>query len=64
MKKYQKDYNKCNNNHLTLSNNDLTKRITYYFFTPFRIEDAQSASPSPLITARFAGVLNEKRCKG
>ena len=32
-------------------------------FTPFRIEDAQSASPSPLITARKAGVLNEKRCK-
>ena len=31
-------------------------------FTPFRIEDAQSASLSPLITARKAGVLNEKRC--
>ena len=31
-------------------------------FTPFRIEDAQSASPSPLITAHKVGVLNEKRC--
>jgi len=31
--------------------------------TPLRIEDAQSASPSPLITARKAGVLNEKRRK-
>ena len=29
-------------------------------FTPFRIFDAQSASPSPLITARKSGVLNEK----
>jgi len=33
-------------------------------FTPFRIENAQSATPSSLITARKAGVLNEKRCKG
>ena len=31
-------------------------------FTPFRIEDAQYATPSPLITAHFVGVLNEKRC--
>ena len=31
--------------------------ILLYDFTPFRIEDAQSASLSPLITARKAGVL-------
>ena len=30
-------------------------------FTPFHIEDAQSATPSLLITACNAGVLNEKR---
>jgi hypothetical protein len=34
-----------------------------YRFTPFRIEDAQYATPSPLITAHKVGVLNEKRCK-
>jgi hypothetical protein len=34
------------------------------FFTPFRIEDAQlAAEHSSLITAREAGVLNEKMCK-
>ena len=33
-----------------------------FYFTPFRIEDAQSASLSSLITARKAGVLNKKRC--
>jgi hypothetical protein len=38
-----------------------TKKDTY--FTPFRIEDAQYATPSPLITAHKVGVLNEKRCK-
>ena len=32
------------------------------YFKPFCIEDAKSASPSPVITARKAGVLNEKRC--
>jgi len=32
-------------------------------FTPFRIEDAQLAAHSSLITARKAGVLNEKMCK-
>jgi hypothetical protein len=32
-------------------------------FTPLRIYNAQSASPSPLITAHEVGVLNEKRCK-
>ena len=32
-------------------------------FTPFRIEDAQYATPSSLITAHKVGVLNEKRCK-
>jgi hypothetical protein len=31
-------------------------------FTPFRIEDAQYATPSPLIAAHKVGVLNEKRC--
>ena len=47
----------------------------YDDFTPFRIEDAQYATPSPLITAHFVGVsqgssgtdvpafVNEKRCK-
>ena len=33
------------------------------FFTPFRIKDAQYATPSTLITAHKVGVLNEKRCK-
>jgi len=32
-------------------------------FTPFRIEDAQYATPSTLITAHKVGVLNKKRCK-
>jgi hypothetical protein len=34
-------------------------------FTPFRIEDAQYATPSPLITAHKVGVYpkGEKRCK-
>jgi len=32
-------------------------------FTPLRIENAQSASPSSLITAHSVGVLNEQRCK-
>jgi hypothetical protein len=32
-------------------------------FTPFRIKDAQYATPSSLITAHKVGVLNEKRCK-
>jgi hypothetical protein len=31
-------------------------------FTPLRIENAQSASPSSLITAHGVGVLNEQRC--
>ena len=31
--------------------------------TPFRIEDAQSAAQSSLITSHKVGVLNEKRCK-
>ncbi len=31
--------------------------------TPLRIENAQSASSSSLITAPFGGVLNERRCK-
>ena len=34
-----------------------------HFFTPFRIEDAKYATPSPLITAHKVGVLNEKRYK-
>jgi mannosyltransferase OCH1-like enzyme len=32
-------------------------------FTPLRIENAQSASPSSLITADGVGVFNEQRCK-
>ena len=32
-------------------------------YTPLRIENAQSASSSSLITAPFGGVLNERRCK-
>ena len=39
------------------------KFYTKKWFTPFRIEDAQYATPSPLITAHKVGVLNEKRCK-
>ena len=31
--------------------------------TPFRISNAQSASPSSLKSAHEVGVLNEKRCK-
>jgi hypothetical protein len=33
------------------------------FITPLRIENAQSASSSSLITAPEGGVLNERRCK-
>jgi hypothetical protein len=40
-----------------------TTQIDRKPFTPFRIEDAQYATPSPLITAHKVGVLNEKRCK-
>ena len=36
--------------------------ILNMYFTPFRIEDAEYATPSSLITAHFVGVLNEKRC--
>jgi hypothetical protein len=41
-------------------------RILIYnlHFTPFRIENSKSATSFSLITARKAGVLNEKRCKG
>ena len=37
----------------------------YNFFTPFRIKDAQYATPSPLITPHKVGVYpkGEKRCK-
>ncbi len=43
----------------------LTKggRKTLRRYKPFRIEDAQSASPLSPITAHFVGGLNEKRCK-
>jgi len=37
--------------------------LFFALITPFRIEDAQYATPSPLITAHKVGVLNEKRCK-
>jgi len=33
-----------------------------FVFTPLRIENAQSASSSSLITAPEGGVLNERRC--
>jgi hypothetical protein len=36
---------------------------TITHFTPLRIEHAQSASSSSLITAPEGGVLNERRCK-
>jgi hypothetical protein len=51
-----------------------TTQIDRKPFTPFRIEDAQYATPSPLITAHKVGVsqgssgtdvpafVNEKRC--
>ena len=41
---------------------ELLSKTIYQHFTQFRIEDAQSATPSPLITAPKGGVLNEKRC--
>ena len=37
--------------------------LNTYGFTLFRIEDAQYAILSSLITAHNVGVLNEKRCK-
>jgi len=37
--------------------------VIYNCFTPLRIENAQSASSSSLITAPEGGVLNERRCK-
>jgi ankyrin repeat protein len=44
---------------------DLGENAVFKVFTPFRIEDTQYATPSPLITAlpSGVGVLNEKRCK-
>ena len=46
-------------NVLFTNNPDIYKE----FFTPFRISNAKSASPSQLITAPKGGVSNEKRCK-
>ena len=40
-----------------------TVLVKYENLTTFRIENAQSASPSSFISARKAGDLNEKRCK-
>ena len=37
--------------------------ISYRSFTPFRIEDAQSNSSNPFISAPERGILNEKWCK-
>jgi hypothetical protein len=45
------------------SNRKFLKKSHHHSFTPFRIENAQSASPSSFISAREAGDLNEKRCK-
>ena len=33
------------------------------FFTPFRIEDAQSNRSNPFISAPEGGILNENWCK-
>ena len=38
------------------------KLSSHFHFTQFHIEDVKSASHSPIITARKAGVLNEKMC--
>ena len=38
------------------------KHASFSLFTQFRIYDAQSATPSSLITAHKVGVLNEKTC--
>ena len=45
--------------------NHLVDYSSLFDFTPFRIEDAQYATPSPLITAHKVGVYpkGEKRCK-
>lgn len=32
------------------------------YYTPFRIEDAQSNGSNPVISAPFRGILNEKWC--
>ena len=34
-----------------------------FYYTPFQIENTQSASPSSLITAHSLGGLNEQMCK-
>ena len=38
------------------------KHASFSLFTQFRIYDAQSATPSSLITAHKVGVMNEKTC--
>ena len=52
------DENSMSNNALYFGDTPVSTHIT-----PFRIEDAQYATLSPLITAHKVGVLNEKRCK-
>ena len=44
--------------------NKIKVNFARFSFTPLRIENAQSASSSSLITAPEGGVLNERRCKG
>ena len=42
----------------------VVEKFIQHVITPLRIENAQSASSSSLITAPEGGVLNERRCKG
>ena len=48
------------------NSNQSPQQICLWFmnnYTPLHISNAQSASPSPLITAPEGGVLNVQRCK-
>lgn len=46
------------------SDEERYEELLHRGYTPLRIENAQSASPSSLITAHRVGVLNEQRCNG
>ena len=65
--KYFEEYNKIIFSLIQIETQKcmIKNEFSYLFsgnFTLFRIEDVQSATPTPLITARSAGVLNEERC--
>ena len=51
------------NKHIIYNSANCSLFINRDSFTPFRIEDAQYATPSPLITVHKVDGLNEKRCK-